>query len=323
MAPHEQLPPFPQPPVPVAVSECLTGAAVRYDGAHKRSSMPHEVLDPLFDYQPICPEVGIGLGVPRDIIRLVGRVDAPRAIEAPSGEDLTERLRAHVRDRLPRLDAVDGYIFKSDSPSCGLHRVKVFASDDRPAVAAGRGIFAAGVTAAKPDLPVEEAERLFDTRVAANFITRTFVHAHWRKLVEAGLSAARLIAFRRAYAGLLMARGAAPDWVPDRYLADSSIGPETARACIADLMQALARPATRGGYANALAHLAGEAGREIDRRTRRELAEAIEGYRRGEVPMEAPLALLRQHLDGTDAALTLRQFELGSHPPQGQAQPES
>ena len=133
----EKLPPFPKPPLTIAVSQCLAGAHVRYDGGHKREAMPHAALDGLYVFRPICPEVGIGLGVPRDPIRLVGDPSAPRArvfgekaaTRPPS--DVTDALRAYADSQLPVLDEVDGYVFMQNSPSCGLSGVKLFRSDTK------------------------------------------------------------------------------------------------------------------------------------------------------------------------------------------------
>lgn len=314
MSLQARLPPFPEPPLPVAVSECLTGAEVRYDGAHKRSSMPHDLLDPLFEYRPICPEVGIGLGVPRETIRLVGASDAPRALQGSAGVDVTARLSAYARARQPVLDAVDGYIFMKNSPSCGLYRVKVSASLDAPPAPTGRGVFAAEVTTAHPDLPVEEGGRLFDPALAENFVMRTFVHAHWRRLLAAGLTPDGLIAFHSAYKYLLMAHSVSAYRALGRCLANLAGGVAAAGDYFAGLMQALARPATRGGHVNVLSHLAGYAKRHIDSAARRELADVIESYRRGEVPLLAPLTLLKHHLGTADATYALEQIYLNPHP---------
>ena len=115
----DDLPALPQPPLTIAISECLVGGEVRHDGGHKRSSLPHDKLEGLFAFQPVCPEVGIGLGVPRDAIRLVGDIDTPRAVGArDSTFDVTAQLTEFANLQLPRLNDVDGHIFTKNSPSC-------------------------------------------------------------------------------------------------------------------------------------------------------------------------------------------------------------
>jgi uncharacterized protein YbgA (DUF1722 family)/uncharacterized protein YbbK (DUF523 family) len=310
----DQLPPFPEPPLTVAVSECLIGGEVRYDGGHKRSSLPHDRLEGLFSFRPICPEVGIGLGVPRDVIRLVGPVQAPRAQSA--AEDATDRLASYAREQLPVLDDVDGYVFMKGSPSCGLFRVKVYANASAAPSYDGRGIYAGEIVRARPELPVEESGRLFDAVLRENFVTRTFVHAHWRKLRDAGVTAKRLIAFHSAYKFLVMAHSVSSYQSVGRLLADLSGDLEAIAArYFSALMQSLATPASRGGHANALAHLQGYVKRAIPSRSRQELAALIESYRRGEVPLLAPLSLLKHHLVEHAAIYALSQLYLQPHPP--------
>ena len=117
----EGFPSRPEPPLTIAVSECLLGAAVRYDGTDSRSEYPHEALDNLFYCRGICPEVGIGLGVPRAPIRLELRNDSVRAVGVTDSHfDVTDRLIEFARQKAAELDDIAGYVFKENSPSCGL-----------------------------------------------------------------------------------------------------------------------------------------------------------------------------------------------------------
>jgi uncharacterized protein YbgA (DUF1722 family)/uncharacterized protein YbbK (DUF523 family) len=310
------LPPRPAPPLKVAVSDCLTGSRVRFDGGHKRSSLCHDRLDGLFEWCGICPEVGIGMGVPRDPIRLVGAAGALRArgVEDPS-IDVTDRLQDYARRVLPTLRDVAGYVFIKHSPTCGLYRVRVYAREGIAATPAGRGIFAAAITAARPELPVEESGRLEDPLLRENFVTRVFAFAHWQRSVAAGLTAARLIAFHSAYKYLLMAHSVARYRETGRLLANlSSDVPGLASSYIRLLMTGLAKPATRAGHANVLQHLQGYVKVALDGPSRRELAQAIDSFRRGEVPLLAPLTLLRHHLRRHPDRYALAQIYLDPHP---------
>ena len=301
----------------IAVSACLTGAEVRFDGGHKRSSLPHDKLAGLFEWRTICPEVGIGMGVPRDPIRLVGEPAAPRArgIKDPD-VDVTDALQGYAQQVLPSLADVSGYVFIKNSPTCGLFRVKVYGREGVPPASSGRGIFAAAIVAARPELPVEESGRLEDAVLRENFVTRTFAFAHWQRCATAGLTAARLIAFHSAYKYLLMAHSVTRYREAGRLLADlSSDLPGRANAYIRLLMAGLAKPATRGGHANVLQHLQGYVKDALDGATRRELAHAIDSYRRGELPLLAPVTLLRHHLRRFPDAYALEQIYLEPHPP--------
>jgi uncharacterized protein YbgA (DUF1722 family)/uncharacterized protein YbbK (DUF523 family) len=310
------LPPRPEPPLLVAVSDCLTGATVRFDGGHKHSSLPHERFEGLYAFRGLCPELAIGLGVPRDPIQLVGDPAAPRArgVKDPA-LDVTERLQAYADAVAPTLDDVSGFIFMKNSPSCGLERVKVYS---RPGVAPssnGRGIFAAAIVRARPALPVEDCGRLFDPVLCENFVTRTFAYAHWRRLEATGMTAARLIAFHSAYKYLLMAHSVPAYREAGRLLADLSGDVDASAArYLGVLMAGLARPARPGGHANVLQHLAGYVKDDLDAATRQELAELIHAYRRGEVPLLAPLTLLKHHLRRFPDDYALEQIYLNPHP---------
>ena len=318
----EQLPTFPKPPLTIAVSQCLAGAHVRYDGGHKREAMPHAALDGLYVFRSICPEVGIGLGVPRDPIRLVGDSSAPRArvFREKAGSsgppsDVTDALRAYADSQLSVIDEVDGYVFMENSPSCGLSGVKLFRSEPK---GTGRGVYAAQVALRRPALPAAESGWLFDPTRRANFVMRTFVYAHWRRTRAYGMTAAKLIAFHTAYKYLVMAHDVRAYRRLGHLLSDLPGAVDSvARRYVRDLLRALSRPASRAGHANALAHLRGcvrvpsIAETPPANLTRmQELADLIEAYRRGQVPLSAPMSLLRRHLLASGATYALNQAYL-------------
>lgn len=312
----ENLPPIPQAPLRIAISECLVGGEVRHDGGHKKSSLPHEKLAGLFDYMPICPEVGIGLGVPREAIRLVGDVNSPKAVGVQNPEfNVTDRLSEFAVRQLQSLSDVDGYIFTKNSPSCGLFRVKVYGKPNTPPISSGRGIYADVIAKQRPDLPLEENGRLYDAALRENFVTRTFVHAHWRLLLAKGLTAKSLIAFHSAYKFLVMAHNISAYKSLGRLLSDLSINLESIAAeYFSQLMQALVKPASRGGHTNVLSHLQGYVKEQLSSSARQELVELIDSYRKGSVPLMAPLSLLKHHLVANDALYACGQLYLDPHP---------
>ena len=157
----------------IGVSACLLGAQVRYDGGHKHDPVLTETLAPFVEWIPVCPEVEIGLGVPRDTLRLVGAPGTPRLVVERTGEDLTTRMARFAAARVVELArlGLDGYVLKSGSPSCGLFDVRIH--DERSRVAgAGRGLFAATLVDALPALPVEDEGRLADPAVRDDFLAR-------------------------------------------------------------------------------------------------------------------------------------------------------
>ena len=153
----------------VAVSECLRGSPVRWNGEHSGDGWPRQATAALFELVGICPEVGIGMGVPRRPIQLVGDAASPRAVAvaAPS-RDYTAQLRHYAQRQAARIDSVCGYIFAERSPSCGLAGVKVFDADGTWR-RIGRGVFAAAVVAARPALPVADAQALADEGTLLTF----------------------------------------------------------------------------------------------------------------------------------------------------------
>src|SRR5262245_35185486 len=190
----------------IGISACLLGDEVRFDGGHKRDTYVTGVLSPHVEWVPVCPEVEIGLGVPREAMRLVGVPEAPRLMTSRSGLDHTARMRTFARDKveaLRRLD-LDGYILKSKSPSCGMERVPVHTAGGR-ASGSGRGLFAQALLTAMPLLAVEEEGRLNDPRRRESFIVRVFAHRRWRRLTGAPFRPAALVAFHARHKFLLMA----------------------------------------------------------------------------------------------------------------------
>jgi uncharacterized protein YbgA (DUF1722 family) len=257
------------------------------------------------------------MGVPRDAIRLVGDVESPRAVGTrDSSFDVTTKLTEFARgQKRAILNNVDGHIFTKNSPSCGLFRVKVYGEKDMPPDPRGRGIYAAQVRRENPDLPLEENGRLMDPVLRENFVTRTFVHAHWRALETAGITAETVIAFHSAYKFLVMAHSVEAYRKLGRLLSDLSSDVESIAAkYFSQLMQGLAQPASRGGHANVLSHLQGYVKNEMSKSARSELAHLIESYRRGEVPLMAPLALLKHHLGEHEVTYAWNQLYLRPHP---------
>jgi uncharacterized protein YbbK (DUF523 family) len=145
----------------IGISSCLLGEKVRFDGGHKRHRYITDTLGEYFEWVPVCPEVELGLGAPRDTMRLEQSAADIRLVMPKVRRDLTEPMRAYPRKRAEKLarEHLSGYIFKSDSPSCGLYRVRVYGSGGMPS-RTGRGLFAMALAERFPYLPIEEEGRL-------------------------------------------------------------------------------------------------------------------------------------------------------------------
>jgi uncharacterized protein YbgA (DUF1722 family)/uncharacterized protein YbbK (DUF523 family) len=309
------------PRVRVGISACLLGQEVRYNGGHKRDAFLTDTFGRYVEWVAVCPEVELGMGTPRPPIRLErhernrGEV---RLVMPSTGEDYTDAMRAWAGRRAEDLAALDldGYVLKKDSPSCGMERVKVYPQSGAPSND-GRGLFAEALIARLPDLPVEEEGRLNDPALRESFVARVFVHHRWRQGEREGWTRAALMRYHERHKFLLMARNQSGMRRLGRLLGES--GKETPAAELAaayrqGLTGILGRPATRRGHTNVLHHLAGFVSDPLDREDRAELAEAIERYRLGLVPLVVPLTLIRHHVRRQGVAYLQDQVYLEPHP---------
>jgi uncharacterized protein YbgA (DUF1722 family)/uncharacterized protein YbbK (DUF523 family) len=301
----------------LGVSSCLLGAQVRFDGGHKHDRFLTTDLAAFVEWVPVCPEVEVGMDIPREAVRLVGDPTDPRMIGVRSGTDHTTAMQRFARGRARQLAALglDGYVFKKDSPSCGVERVRVYA-DAGPPTRQGRGLFSAAFMRADPLIPVEEEGRLHDPALRENFIERLFAYRRWRTLRAARPTRRALIAFHTVHKYLLLAHS------PDHYRRLGRLVAEQKRmraAAVVRLygaafMEALAVPATVRKHANVLQHLAGHCRRYLEADERRELESLIDDYRRGLVPLIVPVTLLRHHIRRHDVAYVKDQVYLSPHP---------
>ena len=287
------------PRLRLGVSRCLLGDEVRYDGQHKRDEFLVDVLGPYVEWLPVCPEVEIGLPIPRESLRLVGDPAAPRLVAPRAGADHTDRMRTWAAARLDGLAAEDlvGFVFKKDSPSSGLFRVKVYGAQGMPA-RTGSGIFARAFTERFPDLPVEEEGRLHDWRLRENFVERIFAVARWQGLLRDNPTPAGLVAFHAAIKLTLLAHSPAHYTELGRLVAGAgrTPWPELVARYFGRLMDGLKALATPRKHANVFHHLMGFLKDHLDAGDKAELLAAVQEYRDGLVPHIVPFTLLRHHL---------------------------
>jgi uncharacterized protein YbgA (DUF1722 family)/uncharacterized protein YbbK (DUF523 family) len=280
--------------IPVGISSCLLGQAVRYDGGHKLDSYIAGTLAEYFDFKPCCPEVAIGMGTPRPTIQLVkinGEISC-LGVKNPD-IDVTAQLRDYAHQQKSAHADLCGYILKKDSPSCGMERVKVYTNGQPQKI--GTGIYANEMMRNNPLLPVEEEGRLGDPRLRENFIQRVYVLHRWKQLLAEGLTASRLTRFHARHKLIIMSHD---NYVELGQLL-ASVGKtnleEVANAYISQLMKALKKVASRKNHVNVLQHIQGYLKKELDADNKAELCELIERYRQGEIPLIVPLTLLKHH----------------------------
>ncbi|MND53114.1 hypothetical protein D3C80_441420 [compost metagenome] len=310
--------PFDLPQRPkLGISACLLGEPVRYNGGHKASRLCSHNLAHHFDFVPLCPEVAIGLGIPRQPIRLVGDPHAPRAVDSGGRRsDHTEPLAAFGESMARQLGDICGYIFMQKSPSCGLERVKVYQADGHVAEGGGRGIYASAFCARRPDLPVEEDGRLNDPVLRENFLTRVYAFAQWQELLRQGLSHKAIIDFHSRYKYQLLANDPLQYKALGRLLGSVGAHPpqEIGPRYFSALMTALKKCATRGSHSNVLQHLSGYLKRHLGRDEKAEIRRLIDQYRSGMIPLIVPLTLLKHHFNGHPDRYIAQQAYLQPHP---------
>lgn len=301
--------------VRIGISLCLLGENVRYDGGHKRDAFLVERFGKYVQWVPVCPEVESGMPTPRDPMRLV-EIDGSVRMTAPAtGTDHTATMLDFSRRRTRALagEGLSGYVFKRSSPSCGVHRVKVY-KDGVPA-GKGRGLFADAVLTAFPTLPVEEEGRLNDPRLRENFVSRVFAYHRWHEIRRKTRRA--LMGFHAAHKFVLMAHNQQGMRRLGALLGRAGQFPEThelAEVYWKEFSDVMMRVPTRRNHTNVLEHMAGFVSDRIDAADRAELQQAIERYRLELTPLIVPVTLIRHYVRKFEIDYLGDQVYLDPHP---------
>lgn len=301
----------------LGISACLMGVEVRFNGGHKESHLCTRALSEYFDFIPLCPEVAIGMGVPREPIRLVGDPQAPQAVGTVNSElNVTKALADYGTHMAAEVGDICGYIFMQKSPSCGLERVKVYRENGAPVDGGGRGIYAQAFCDAHPDLPVEEDGRLNDAVLRENFVTRVLAYSAWQQLLKAGVTRRALTEFHSRYKYQLMANNPVQYKVLGNMLGSMgrSDPNEIAPQYFTELMAALKKCATRSTHTNVLQHLSGYLKQTISAQDKQEIQQLIAQYHQGIVPLIVPLTLLKHHFRQHPDPYVALQVYMQPHP---------
>jgi uncharacterized protein YbgA (DUF1722 family)/uncharacterized protein YbbK (DUF523 family) len=287
----------------------LLGEQVRFDGGHRRHRFVADVLAPHVDWVPFCPEMAIGLGTPRETIRL--RAD-DHVVNRSGTADHTAAMAALP---LPGGD-IDGYVFKAKSPSCGIHGIPRYGPADQPVNRSGRGVYAARVMAAFPLLPVEDEGRLSDDVLRAAFVERVFARARLRELLAGRWQPRDLVAFHARHKLQILAHDPARYRVAGRVVAAAGTTPRagTAARYTEVFCAAMNGKATRGRHMNALLHAFSRVSEILDDTRRIDLVDRIEAYKRGDTPISVPVALLTHHARGDGLEWLAEQTYLAPYP---------
>jgi uncharacterized protein YbgA (DUF1722 family)/uncharacterized protein YbbK (DUF523 family) len=281
----------------VVVSRCLEFASCRYDGA----MIPSEVvrsLKPHVEFIPICPEMEIGLGVPRDPIRIVGADSGLTLVQPSTGRDVTSAMKGFADAFLGSVGEVDGFILKYRSPSCGLKEVKVFAAAGSKTLAGkGAGFFGGAVVERFPQLAVEDEGRLTNFRIREHFLTRIFTLASFRDTGRAA-SMRDLVAFQARNKLLLMAYNQTELRRLGRLVAnlEKRPVPQVFAEYREHLRAAFAAAPRYTSCINVLMHALGYFSEGLSRKEKAFFLASLEDYRAARAPLSVPVSIIKSHI---------------------------
>jgi uncharacterized protein YbgA (DUF1722 family)/uncharacterized protein YbbK (DUF523 family) len=301
----------------IGISACLLGQPVRYDGGHKLDPFLTETLGRFVEYFAVCPEVECGLPVPREAMHLEGDPASPRLITIKTKIDKTSQMTSWAARRVVELEKLElmGFIFKSDSPSSGMERVKVY-NDKSMAVRSGIGLFARAFMEHFPLLPTEEEGRLHDPGIRENFIECVFALARWREFLAGNGNPKGLIEFHAKHKLLILSHSTQHYQEMGRLVARAKQVPKQKlfEEYQTLFMKALKLRATPKKNANVLMHMAGYFKQQLTPGEKAELLEIIDRYRKELIPLIVPITLVQHYVRKYSQAYLMDQYYLNPHP---------
>ncbi len=301
----------------IGVSACLLGQPVRFDGGHKHDRYLTATLGEYLEFVPVCPEVEAGFPIPRESFRLVGDPENPRLVTTRTQVDHTERMAGWAEKRVRELEKENlcGFIFKSDSPSSGLERVKVYNAKGM-AEKKGVGMFARAFTRHFPLLPVEEEGRLNDAKLREAFIEQIFTLKRWRETLARPAGMKHLVDFHSRHKLLVLAHSPAHAKRMGKLVAEGKGTP--IRQVYTDyerlLIEALRLKTTLKKHMNVLQHIMGYFKQQLTADEKQELLEVLDQYRREYLPLIVPVTLLNHYVRKYNQPYLQQQVYLNPHP---------
>lgn len=304
-------------PLLIGISACVLGQNVRFDSGNKLSNLMVNELGGYLEFLPICPEVAIGMSIPRPTIRLQSKGEHIRLVETKdSSKDHTEPMMSFSEKKARELKSLKlcGYVVCAKSPTCGMERVKVYYQHH--AEKEGVGLYTQQLMAHMPWLPIEENGRLNDPALKENFISRLFALSDLYQSLGDAPKAKDFINFHSRYKLTLMAH----------HLGSyNALGQLVAKINDYDLdeffvlyreqfMNALKKQATRKNNTNVLMHMQGYFKKYLSKAQKKELSELIDKYRQGILPLFAPLTLIKHYLQTYPDPYIAQQSFLSPYP---------
>jgi uncharacterized protein YbgA (DUF1722 family)/uncharacterized protein YbbK (DUF523 family) len=304
--------------IKIGVSSCLIGEKVRWNGDHKQDQYVREVLANYFEYVSICPEMEVGMGVPRETVALYGDLDKSQMISKKTQTNWTKPMERYIKGRINSLahDDLCGYIFKSKSPSCGLGRVPVYSEFGSHNVWHGPGMFAQAFTNKFPLVPTEDEGRLNDPRIRENFIVKVFSFYRLQELLGKGFSLGALVTFHTRHKFLLLAHSRKHYDALGKIVAHAkSLKPSELKDQYGNIfMEALAFKATPKKNTDVLLHMMGFLKKILTKGEKEDILSTIEDYRKELLPLIVPVTLVRHQVKKHNIEYLQDQVYLNPHP---------
>ena len=301
----------------LGISACLLGENVRYDGGHKLDRFLTDTLGQYVEYVSVCPEMECGLSVPRESMHLEGDPNSPRLVTIRTKQDMTDRMIRWALKRVAELERENlcGFIFKSNSPSSGMERIKVYNENGMP-VKKGVGIFARIFMEHFPLLPVEDEERLHDPKLRDNFIERIFALTRWREVLQRKESRGNIVDFHARHKLLILSHSPKFYRMMGKLVAKAKDLPlqELYQEYQALLMESLYLKTSAKKNANVLQHMMGYFKEQLSSDEKQELLDVIDHYKKEYIPLVVPITLIQHYVRKYDQPYLKQQVYLNPHP---------
>lgn len=303
--------------IKLRISTCLLGENVRYDGGHKLDRFLTDTLGQYVEYIPVCPEVECGLPVPREPMHLAGDPGSPRLVTTHTKQDMTDRMVRWANKRVVALEIEDlcGFIFKSNSPSSGMNRIRVY-NENGISVRKGVGIFARILMGHFPTLPVEDEGRLQDPELRENFIERIFTLKRWREVLGKKEGRGNIVDFHMKHKLLILSHSPKHYQVMGKLVARVRDLPSKKlyQEYQTLLIESMKLKTTPRKNVNVLQHMMGYFKEQLSSDEKKELAEVMGYYRQGYIPLLVPVTLINHYIRKYDQSYLKQQVYLNPHP---------
>lgn len=283
----------------IGVSACLARQPVRFDGSFIANPFVNNECSEFFHLHSVCPEVEMGMSTPREVIQLRDFGHEIKLVYSKHPEDdITQDMQDFAQQRIAKLPLLDGYIFKKDSPSCGVFKVPVRSHKTGMRNRNGMGIFAQAFKQIHPNVPTEDEGRLNDKGLRENFLERVYAHYRWRQIAQSDRPLQAFRDFHKNYKLIIMAK----DNQAYRELGRlaTSINQHNFETLslqyFSRFMLAMSKVATQGQHVNVMQHIMGYLKSQLNSQDKKELLDWFEVYRKKRVSRVTPLTLLQHHL---------------------------